>query len=107
MDREGPGGAAVQGPAGGGGYFRLLPLGWMRKALEQLRSLPGAAMLYFHPWEFDPDQQRLPLGRLNSFRTYVGIGSSRRRLQQLLAGRRFSRLSPARACPWYWRPAWN
>ena len=38
-------------------------------------------MLYFHPWEFDPEQQRLPLSRLNRFRTYVGIHRSRARLE--------------------------
>jgi len=48
-------------------------------------------MLYFHPWEFDPDQQRLPLGRLSAWRTYVGVGKSRPRLRQLFTGRRFAR----------------
>jgi hypothetical protein len=49
------------------------------------------AMLYFHPWEFDPDQQRLPLGRLSRFRTYVGINRSRHRLASLLAEYQFAR----------------
>jgi hypothetical protein len=48
-------------------------------------------MLYFHPWEFDPDQQRLPLGRLSRFRTYVGIRRSGGRLRALLAGGLFTR----------------
>ena len=50
-------------PVGGGGYFRLLPLWVMEKALRQsLRDCsPRVAMIYFHPWEFDPDQPRLPL----------------------------------------------
>jgi len=51
-------------------------------------------VLYFHPWEFDPQQQRLPLGRLSRFRTYVGIASSGARLLALLAllaGRLFTR----------------
>ncbi|MFL5245607.1 MAG: polysaccharide deacetylase family protein [Gemmataceae bacterium] len=51
----------------------------------------AVATLYFHPWEFDPDQVRLPLGRLSRFRTYVGINSSRRRLAMLLAGYDFKR----------------
>ena len=69
-------------PVGGGGYFQaLLPLFFMRYALRQLRgSTPAVAMLYFHPWEFDPDQARLPLRRLSSFRTYVGLGNSREKL---------------------------
>jgi hypothetical protein len=48
-------------------------------------------MLYFHPWEFDLEQKRLPLGRLNRFRTYVGISRTRGRLASLLARFRFSR----------------
>jgi polysaccharide deacetylase family protein (PEP-CTERM system associated) len=80
-------------PDGGGGYFRLFPLLLLKLALRQLhRSCdPPAAMLYFHPWEFDPQQQRLPLRRLNRFRTYVGIARSGARLRALLAGRRFTR----------------
>jgi polysaccharide deacetylase family protein (PEP-CTERM system associated) len=80
-------------PMGGGGSFRLFPLFLMRWALHQARRLPGpaVAMLYFHPWEFDVEQERLPLGRLNYFRTYVGIKTSRSRLAALLAGRCFVR----------------
>jgi polysaccharide deacetylase family protein (PEP-CTERM system associated) len=80
-------------PVGGGGYFRLLPGPLMRMALSRSRRDPsvGATMLYFHPWEFDPDQPRLPLKRLSGFRTYVGIRRSRDRLARLLVGRRFLR----------------
>jgi polysaccharide deacetylase family protein (PEP-CTERM system associated) len=77
-------------PVGGGGYFRLLPLFLMRIALRQMRRCnPAVAMLYFHPWEFDPDQARLPLRRLSSFRTYVGLGSSRSKLMRLLSKQSF------------------
>lgn len=71
---------------GGGGYFRLLPSPLMRLALSHSRRDPQsrATVLYFHPWEFDPDQPRLPLKRLSRFRTYVGIRRSRARLDRLL-----------------------
>jgi hypothetical protein len=73
-------------PAAGGGYFRLFPPFIMRAAVRQAeRHVPGVAVLYFHPWEFDPDQPRLPLGLANRFRTYVGIKRSRKRLRGLLA----------------------
>ena len=80
-------------PAGGGGYFRLLPLWVTRRAIRQARRGPGpaVAMLYFHPWEFDPDQRRLPLRPLSRFRTYVGTGRSRGRLEALLARGPFER----------------
>jgi len=79
-------------PVAGGGYFRLFPLGILEAGLRQAARLePSAAMLYFHPWEFDPSQPRLPLGRVSKFRTYVGIGRSSSRLRKLLARHRFTR----------------
>jgi polysaccharide deacetylase family protein (PEP-CTERM system associated) len=83
----------VNVPVGGGGYFRLLPWPVMSAALRLSRRDPsaGATMLYFHPWEFDPDQPRLPLKRASGFRTYVGIRRTRARLRRLLGGRRFVR----------------
>ncbi len=73
-------------PTGGGGYFRLLPRVALSRTLGQIarRRSPAVAMLYFHPWEFDPDQPRLPLNRANRFRTYVGQGRSRSKLAALI-----------------------
>jgi polysaccharide deacetylase family protein (PEP-CTERM system associated) len=83
----------VNTPMGGGGYFRLFPLFLTRWALWQAHrnsSLP-VATLYFHPWEFDPAQQRLPLGRVSRFRTYVGIARGQARLVSLLKHYSFAR----------------
>jgi len=83
----------VNVPVGGGGYFRLLPLFLMEQAFAQVRRRcdPPVTMLYFHPWEFDPDQPRLPLGRVSRFRTYVGTKTSRGRLRALLRRHCFAR----------------
>lgn len=80
-------------PIAGGGYFRLFPSALMHAGLRQiLRHGPEAVgMLYFHPWEFDPQQPRLPLGRLARWRTYVGIPKSEKRLARLLRRYRFRR----------------
>jgi polysaccharide deacetylase family protein (PEP-CTERM system associated) len=81
-------------PVGGGGYFRLLPSWFMTWGIRQMsrRGVQNPAMLYFHPWEFDAEQERLPLSRSSRFRTYTGIRTSQRRLQDLLgAGHRFER----------------
>jgi polysaccharide deacetylase family protein (PEP-CTERM system associated) len=80
-------------PMGGGGYFRLFPLFFTEWAIIQTERAcrPPVATLYFHPWEFDPDQERLPLGRLSRFRTYVGMKRSRGRLTALLARYSFAR----------------
>lgn len=70
--------------AAGGGYFRLLPLGLMRRALLQASAEQRPAILYFHPWEFDPDIPRLPLSHVGRFRTYTGLASATARLERLL-----------------------
>jgi polysaccharide deacetylase family protein (PEP-CTERM system associated) len=80
-------------PVGGGGYFRLLPLFLLDQAVRQLATEchPAVVMLYFHPWEFDARQARLPLRLLSRFRTYVGLFRSRARFAALLAKYRFER----------------
>jgi polysaccharide deacetylase family protein (PEP-CTERM system associated) len=85
--------AGMNLPVAGGGYFRLFPLGLMRAGLRQVaRSAPPAVgMLYFHPWEFDQDQPRLPLRKLARWRTYVGIGRTTDRLKSILSNFPFRR----------------
>lgn len=80
-------------PVAGGGYFRLFPLGFMRAGLRQVarRVAPPVGMLYFHPWEFDAEQPRLPLRWLSRFRTYVGVNRTTARLDRLLSGFPFRR----------------
>jgi polysaccharide deacetylase family protein (PEP-CTERM system associated) len=83
----------VNVPIGGGGYFRLLPLAFLERSLRQARHecRPPVSMLYFHPWEFDPQQPRLPLAWHKRLRTYVGIRKSQPRLDNLLGRHRFER----------------
>lgn len=80
-------------PVGGGGYFRLFPLFLLKWALWQLRGkpFPSIPTLYFHPWEFDPEQARLPLNKLSSWRTYVGLSGSTNKLDKLLSTNCFAR----------------
>jgi polysaccharide deacetylase family protein (PEP-CTERM system associated) len=82
-------------PVAGGGYFRLLPLGFMKAGLRQAaraaQTGPQVGMLYFHPWEFDPGQPRLPLKSFARWRTYVGVARTTRRLAQLLTAFPFRR----------------
>lgn len=72
-------------PVAGGGYFRLLPLWFMRRGIAQAQREQRPAMLYFHPWEFDPDMPDLPLTGLSRWRTRQGLSRTRRRLEKLLA----------------------
>jgi polysaccharide deacetylase family protein (PEP-CTERM system associated) len=84
-------------PVGGGGYFRLLPLLLLKAGIWLNRKHdPAVSMLYFHPWEFDAGQPKLPLGRVSRWRTYVGIERAEARLRRIM--RYTSITSFRRAC---------
>ncbi|MGG7605441.1 XrtA system polysaccharide deacetylase [Massilia sp. BKSP1R2A-1] len=72
-------------PAGGGGYFRLLPYAlsrWMMQKVNREDRQP--ALFYFHPWELDPGQPRPEgLDAKSRFRHYVNIKRMESRLEQL------------------------
>ena len=72
-------------PVAGGGYFRLLPLTFMRRGLEQARRKERPAVLYFHPWEFDPDMPRMALSAIGRIRTYTGLKASIKRLESIIS----------------------
>lgn len=72
-------------PVAGGGYFRLFPLRVTRRAIRHLNSQGHPAIIYLHPWEFDPDQPRIPGAPLLSrFRHYVNLNQTESRLRALL-----------------------
>ncbi len=79
-------------PVGGGGYFRLLPGGLVRAAIRSLERRGRAASIYLHPWEFDPEQPRLPAVWHKRFRHYVNLDRTLPRLERLLAEFRFGTL---------------
>jgi polysaccharide deacetylase family protein (PEP-CTERM system associated) len=72
-------------PAGGGGYFRLLPYAlsrWMMEARQRNDNEP--ALFYFHPWEVDPGQPRPEgLDAKSRFRHYVNIDRMEGRIAAL------------------------
>ncbi len=80
-------------PAGGGGYFRLLPYRLSRWSLRRINGVDGKpAMFYFHPWEIDPEQPRVDgIGMKTRFRHYVNLGRMESRLTRLLADFRWDR----------------
>jgi polysaccharide deacetylase family protein (PEP-CTERM system associated) len=71
-------------PVAGGGYFRLLPPIFMRRGLRQAEQQQRPAVLYFHPWEFDPDMPRMDLPLTGRIRTYTGLKSATARLERLM-----------------------
>ena len=72
-------------PAGGGGYFRLLPYSLSRWCLERVNSVDGQpCVFYFHPWEIDPEQPRQEgISLKTRFRHYVNLSSMEQRIRKL------------------------
>jgi polysaccharide deacetylase family protein (PEP-CTERM system associated) len=81
-------------PAGGGGYFRLLPYGVSRWCLRRVNNIDRqACIFYFHPWELDPGQPRLRgIDLKTRFRHYVNIASMERRVRWLCTDFRWDRV---------------
>ncbi|HUD91710.1 XrtA system polysaccharide deacetylase [Sphingobium sp.] len=71
--------------AGGGGFFRLLPYGFSRWAIRQVNEQAGRpAIIYFHPWEIDPDQPRVADAPLRSrLRHYSNLSVMAAKLRRL------------------------
>lgn len=83
--------------AGGGGFFRLLPYGFSRWAIRQVNGqAQRPAIIYFHPWEIDPDQPRVagaPLrSRVRHYTNLSGMAAKLRRLTQDFAWTRVDAL---------------
>jgi len=72
-------------PAGGGGYFRLLPYALSRRMMRRVNREDGQpAIFYFHPWELDPGQPRpAGIGLKTRFRHYVNLGRMDARIRSL------------------------
>lgn len=81
-------------PCGGGGYFRLLPYAVSRWCINRVNTedkMPS--IFYFHPWEVDPGQPRVPgLNTRTRFRHYVGLSRMQSRLDRLLKQGQWSRM---------------
>ena len=72
-------------PAGGGGYFRLLPYQASRWLMRRVNSDDRQpAIFYFHPWEIDPGQPRQnDIGMKTRFRHYVNLARMEGRIKAL------------------------
>ena len=76
-------------PIGGGGYLRLLPIGLVHRGLRAAANAGRAGVIYLHPWELDPDQPPLPMGRLSRWRHRVNLRRTADKLRWLLSRHAF------------------
>ena len=76
---------ACNWPVAGGGYFRLAPLLFTSWAIRRINREGEPAVVYLHPWEFDPVQPRVASAPWRSrFRHYVNLPRTERRFRRLL-----------------------
>ena len=87
-------GAVTQLPAGGGGFFRLLPYQASRWAIARVNRVDRQpAIFYFHPWEIDPHQPRIAgVSAKTRFRHYLNLDRTESRLDRLLSDFRWDRI---------------
>jgi polysaccharide deacetylase family protein (PEP-CTERM system associated) len=81
-------------PAGGGGFFRLLPYSMSRWALRRVNRIDQRpAIFYLHPWEIDPQQPRIAgTSAKTRFRHYVNLSRTESRLSRLLRDFQWGRI---------------
>lgn len=80
--------------AGGGGFFRLLPYGLYKWAINKMHCEDGrGAIFYFHPWEIDADQPRVHNAPFKSkLRHYARLADMEAKLARVLREYQWGRM---------------
>jgi polysaccharide deacetylase family protein (PEP-CTERM system associated) len=73
-------------PVAGGGYFRLYPRVLTSMAIRHMNRAGRPAIVYLHPWEFDPGQPK-PAGASSTalLRHRLNLAGTRGKLRRLMA----------------------
>ena len=81
-------------PCGGGGYFRLLPYAISRSAMRRVNRVDRQpCVFYFHPWEIDPEQPRIPgISVKSRMRHYMNLRRMEGRLRAALTDFNWDRM---------------
>lgn len=78
-------------PIAGGGYLRLFPASLVGRAINHINVRERQpAVVYFHPWEIDPDQPRIRAGLKSCFRHYLNLERMESKIRHLLKNFRFT-----------------
>jgi polysaccharide deacetylase family protein (PEP-CTERM system associated) len=76
-------------PAAGGGYLRILPFPYTQWSLRRLERESPVVVVYFHPWEIDPEQPRIGARMRSRLRHYSNLRQMEGRLRRLMEMRPF------------------
>lgn len=78
-------------PMAGGGYLRLLPMYLLKGSINYINNHEHQpVVIYFHPWEIDPDQPRIRAGFRSTFRHYINLHKTETKVRSLLHSFRFT-----------------
>jgi polysaccharide deacetylase family protein (PEP-CTERM system associated) len=78
----------------GGGYLRLLPYKFTKWAIRQVNEIEHKpVMVYFHPWELDPDQPRISAPLKSRLRHYTNLSGMQKKIERLLQDFSFGTVS--------------
>ena len=78
----------------GGGYLRFAPYLLTQRVVRHINvKEKRPAMVYFHPWELDPDQPRIRAPLRSRLRHYTNLSHTEQKLARLLQDFRFTTLS--------------
>lgn len=80
-------------PVAGGAYLRIFPYWYSRWGIRRLNSEGRSAIVYFHPWEIDPDQPRQEIGFFKGFRHYTNLDLMMLKIKKLLEEFEFTSFS--------------
>jgi len=71
-------------PIAGGGYLRIHPYWFVKRGIRKINSEGMPAIVYFHPWEIDPNPPKVKLKFLSKFRTYTNLDVMEMKIKKLL-----------------------
>ncbi|MFO8002447.1 MAG: DUF3473 domain-containing protein [Marinilabilia sp.] len=73
-------------PVSGGGYFRIFPYWFTKRALSRINKTENQSFVFFiHPWEVDPEQPEMKdAGVVSRFRHYTNLSKTAGRFEKLL-----------------------
>jgi len=72
-------------PIAGGGYLRLLPAPFVARAIRTINTREKQPVIvYFHPWELDPEQPRIRTSFKSRFRHYLNLERMELKIRHLL-----------------------
>lgn len=79
-------------PFSGGFYFRMLPYPFIRKGIKRTNNAGYPAIMYFHPYDMDPEQPRIIKGFKERMIMYANQKKGKEKFEKLLHDFRFGRM---------------